>query len=63
MPQQILNRDEIRLLSGIVRNHRLSFEIISKEKTLRSLKDKMSELFASLKGDENDCIIVTVEKK
>ena len=59
MPQRILNRNEIRLLTGIVRNHRLSFSSNEKDKVLKSLQDKITDLFSY---GENDQVTVSVVK-
>lgn len=59
MPQRILNRNEIRLLTGIVQNHCLSFSSNEKDKVLKSLQGKIKDLFSY---GENDQVTVSVAK-
>ena len=58
MPQRILSQQEIRLLTGIVRNHRLSWDSNENTKILKSLQNKIENLTKDL--DKNNQVIISV---
>jgi len=58
MPQRILSQQEIQLLTGIVRNHRLSFSSNEKDKVLVSLQSKIDDLTKDL--DKNNQVMISV---